>query len=56
MLLKGKTLVKCPKTNEEVTVQKECVNCPHFKHVSHESYATLTVACKYGEQDEPNNQ
>jgi hypothetical protein len=55
VLLRGKTLVKCPKTNEEVSVQNKCIQCPDFKHVSHESYAVLIVACKYGEKDEPNN-
>jgi len=47
VLLRGKTLVKCPKTNEEVSVQNKCVQCPDFKHVGHESYAILIVACKY---------
>jgi hypothetical protein len=51
MLLKGKTLVKCPKTNEEVSVQNKCVQCPNFKHTILESYAILIVACKYGEEE-----
>jgi len=53
VLLRGKTLVKCPKLNEEVSVQNKCVQCPDFKHVGHESYAILIVACKHGETDEP---
>jgi len=50
-LLRGKTFVKCPKTNEEVSVQNKCVQCPDFKHVGHESYVILIVACKYGEEE-----
>jgi len=51
VLLRGKTLVKCPKTNEEVSVQNKCVQCPNFKHTNLESYAILIVACKYGESE-----
>jgi len=53
VLLRGKTLVKCPKLNEDVSVQNKCVQCPDFKHVGLESYAILIVACKYEETEEP---
>jgi hypothetical protein len=53
VLLRGKTLVKCPKLNEDVSVQNKCVQCPDFKHVGLESYAILIVACKYEETEKP---
>ena len=51
MIIKGKAVFKCPKTGEEVTLSKECINCECFKHWMWESTRPL-LACGYGEKKE----
>jgi len=55
MIIKGVAVFTCPKTGEEVRLDKECTNidgkgnnCPHYKHWSWEGARPLLV-CVYPE-------
>lgn len=50
-LLPGKLVVKCPKTDNEVNVRKDCVECKAFKHVSWEGLKPL-ITCDYEKKPE----
>lgn len=55
MIIQGKAVFKCPKTGEEVRLDKECTNigakgenCPHYKHWMWRGSRPL-LACTYPE-------
>lgn len=50
-VIKGKVVLICPKTNEEVTLHKNCIECPCFKHFGLGGWK-IYVACKYGENND----
>lgn len=51
MILEAKSTVMCPKDQKEVSVRRECADCPDFKHLSLTGYG-INVACKHGERRE----
>lgn len=46
VLLTGKIVVKCPRSGEEVAVDKKCVECDDYKHLGLKG-AKVLVSCKY---------
>jgi hypothetical protein len=49
MIIKGKAVFKCPKTGEEVSLSKDCVECECFKYWMWENAHPL-LACSYPER------
>ncbi len=53
MIIKGKAVFKCPRTGEEVRLDKECINldgkgdrCPFLRHWSWEGSRPI-ISCSY---------
>ena len=49
-LLRGKITVECPRLGETVNI-RQCLDCPHFSHVSYQGTATPWIACKYAGEE-----
>ena len=47
VLLRGKTMVTCPKDKREVNIKRVCAECEFSGPVSLEGMYTLIIACKF---------